>query len=196
MFYERYIDLCNRAGISPSAAATKAGFSCGAKQVPERRKALKRANGTGTVYKLSGRRRRPWVAAKSKVVIGYYETKTAALEALNRLAGRDITERYNMTFEDVFHEWSAEHYRDITSAGIETYDRAFAIFKPLHKKLFRSLKTADFQAVVDQHMTKSHSTVAKYILLNVAIASDEHDKIRTIYDALQSIMRELINEED
>lgn len=48
---------------------------CGKKQVPEKRKALKRANGTGTVYKLQGRRKRPWVAAKNKVVIGYYERK-------------------------------------------------------------------------------------------------------------------------
>ena len=29
-------------------------------------KAMRRANGTGTVYKLAGRRRRPWVAAKQK----------------------------------------------------------------------------------------------------------------------------------
>ena len=68
---------------------------CGASQVKEKRKALKRANGTGTVYKLQGRRRRPWVAAKNRVVIGYYETKTAALEALNRLTGRSLDERYN-----------------------------------------------------------------------------------------------------
>lgn len=32
-------------------------------------KAMRRANGTGTVYKLSGRRRRPWVAAKQKIII-------------------------------------------------------------------------------------------------------------------------------
>ena len=135
---------------------------CGKKQVQERRKALKRANGTGTVYKLSGRRKRPWVAAKGKVIIGYYETKTAALEALGKLVGKDITERYNMTFKDVFEEWKKEHYREITDAGIETYDHAFTVFEPLHKKTFRHLKTADFQAVIDQHMHKSHSTVSKY----------------------------------
>ena len=67
---------------------------CGKKQVPEKRKALKRANGTGTVYKLQGRRKRPWVAAKNKVVIGYYERKTDALETLERLSGKDLTERY------------------------------------------------------------------------------------------------------
>ena len=35
----------------------------------------------------------------------YDETKTAALEALNRLAGRSLGERYNMTFSDVFEAW-------------------------------------------------------------------------------------------
>ena len=53
---------------------------CGKKQIPEKRKALKRANGMGTVYKLSGRRKRPWVASKNRVIIGYYPRKTDALE--------------------------------------------------------------------------------------------------------------------
>ena len=61
---------------------------CGTRQIREKKKALKRANGTGTVYKLQGRRKRPWIAAKNRVVIGYYETKTAALEALSRLTGQ------------------------------------------------------------------------------------------------------------
>ena len=43
---------------------------CGSRQGLEKRKALKRANGTGTVYKLQGRRKRPWVAARNKVIIG------------------------------------------------------------------------------------------------------------------------------
>ncbi len=42
---------------------------CGKKQTPTPRKALKRPNGTGTTYKLLGHRKRPWVAAKNKVVL-------------------------------------------------------------------------------------------------------------------------------
>lgn len=143
-------------------AESKFCMFCGTNQSQERRKALKRANGTGTVYKLQGRRKRPWAAAKNKIVIGYYEKKTDALEALNRLSGKDITARYNMTFEDVFNEWKSEHYRDIGEKGIESYNRAFAIFEPIHKKTFRSLKAADYQRVIDSHMGKSHSTVSKY----------------------------------
>ena len=93
---------------------------CGKKQVAEKRKALKRVNGMGTVYKLQGRRKRPWVAAKNKVVIGYYERKTDALEALERIAGKDLTERYNMTFTEVFEEWKSEHYKGLSKSGQES----------------------------------------------------------------------------
>lgn len=134
---------------------------CGKKQTSEPRKAAKRANGMGTVYKLSGRRRRPWAAAKGKTIIGCYETKTAALEALGRLLGKDITERYNMTFADVFEEWKQEHYREISVSGKESYDHAFALFADLHDKKFRALKTADFQSIIDRHFHKSHSMTSK-----------------------------------
>ena len=135
---------------------------CGKKQTAEKRKALKRANGTGTVYKLQGRRKRPWVAAKNKVVIGYYEKKTDALEALERLSGRDLTEKYNMTFAEVFEAWKEEHYKEIGAKGVEGYNRAFDVFSTLHGKKFRDLRTADFQSVLDSHMMKSRSTVSKY----------------------------------
>lgn len=135
---------------------------CGTRQEQKRRKALKRANGTGTVYKLQGRRRRPWAASKNKTIIGYYETKTAALEALSRLTGRSLDERYNMTFEEVFEAWKLEHYKELTKSGRSQYDISFQVFSPLHKKKFRELRTADFQAALDPHMKKTHSTVSKY----------------------------------
>lgn len=135
---------------------------CGIRQDREPRKALKRANGTGTVYKLQGRRRRPWVASKNRAIIGYYETKTAATEALNRLAGRSLDERYNMTFADVFEAWKAEHYKEITDAGRASYNRAYDVFAPIHKKKFRDLRTNDFQAVLDPYMEQSHSTISKH----------------------------------
>ena len=135
---------------------------CGKKQVAQKRKTLKRANGTGTVYKLQGRRRKPWVAAKNKVIIGYYERKTDALAALDRLQGRDLTERYNMTFAEVFEAWKGEHYRELTASGISSYNRAYDIFTSLHTRKFRELRTDDYQTVIDQHLDKAHSTLAKY----------------------------------
>lgn len=135
---------------------------CGKPQAPAPRKALKRANGTGTVYKLQGRRSRPWVAAKGKTIIGYYDKKTAALDALARLQGRSIDEVYNWTFSQVYEAWKDEHFRDIGPKGEETYTRAYAVFEPLHGRKFRELRTADYQAVIDQHSGKSYSTLSKF----------------------------------
>ena len=137
--------------------------ACGKKQIAqEKRKSLKRANGTGTVYKLQGRRRKPWVAAKNKVIIGYYERKTDALEALEKLSGKSLSERYNMSFADVFKEWKQEHYRNIAYKAISAYERAFVIFKPLHDRRFRDLRTADFQTVIDAYLDLSYSTLSKH----------------------------------
>ena len=135
---------------------------CGKKQVHEKRKALKRANGTGSVYKLTGRRRRPWIAVKNKVVIGYYEKKTDALEALEHFSGRVLTQRYNMTFSDIYAEWSVEHFKTIGRKGIEAYENSYRIFTPLHNQKFRELRTADFQEILNQHWKKSSATLAKY----------------------------------
>lgn len=139
---------------------------CGRKQVAEPRRALKRPNGAGTVYKLQGRRRRPWVAAKNKVVLGYYETKTAALEALNRLSGRDVDERYNMTFAQVFEEWKGEHFKELTNAGQEAYTNSYKAFSALHSIKFRELRTADYQAVIDENVHKPQMVKKYKQLLN------------------------------
>ena len=134
---------------------------CGKKQITEPRKALKRPNGTGTVYKLSGKRSRPWAAAKNKTIIGYYARKTDALEVLARLSGRDVTERYNMTFADVFAGWKQEHYRSIGKKGIESYEQAYKIFTSLSGRKFRELRTDDFQYIIDSRTGKSRATLAK-----------------------------------
>lgn len=135
---------------------------CGKQQQTPQRKALKRANGTGTVYKLQGRRTRPWVAAKGKTIIGYYDKKTAALDALARLQGRSIDEIYNWTFKQVYEAWKDEHFRDIGAKGIESYERAYDVFEPLHDRKFRELRTADYQIVIDKYSDKSHSLLSKF----------------------------------
>ncbi len=135
---------------------------CGKKQAPEKRKALKRSNGMGTAYKLSGRRKRPWIASRNKTVIGYYETKTAALEALEKLSGKLLDERYNMTFAEVYDSWVLEHKQDVTDRVLDAYQNSFNIFAPLHKKKFREIRTADYQSVIDSLIGKSKSTLSKH----------------------------------
>lgn len=94
----------------------------------KKRKKLKRANGTGTVYKLSGRRSRPWAVKKDGVYIGYYATKTSALEALSKLIGTPVSEKYNWTFAEVYSGWSKEHLKEVGPKTKETIETAYRFF--------------------------------------------------------------------
>lgn len=146
-------------------------YACGKKQIPEKRKALKRANGTGTVYRLQGRRKRPWVAAKNRVILGYYEKKTDAIAAIDRLSGKDVSERYNMTFSEVFEDWKAEHYKTIGEKGIESYNGSYKVCSSLYNRKFRDLRTKDFQDVIDANNGKSRATLNKYKQLMTQMSS-------------------------
>ena len=144
-----YCPVCGKHQTGGSSSASK-------------KKTLKRANGTGTVYKLQGRRRRPWVAAKNKTIIGYYERRTDALEALEKLSGKNISDRYNLTFAEVFEYWKAEHYPQVQQGAICAYDGAFKVFSSLHGRKFRDLRTADYQAIIDAHLNLSRSSLSAY----------------------------------
>ena len=84
---------------------------------------MKLPNGFGSVYKLSGRRRRPWVAAKtfgwefdekgqrrlsrSKQAIGYYATRQEAMTALVQYNENPYDLDFNKTtFSEVYEKWS------------------------------------------------------------------------------------------
>lgn len=136
---------------------------CGKKQTPAPRKRRKRANGTGTIFKLHGARRRPWAIQKAGVYLGYYETEKAAQEALERLTDYNPGVNYNLTFEDVYKRWKKEHYQDITPAVQKQYDYAFeTVFADLHGRKYRELRASDYQAILDRYSDKSESTTGKY----------------------------------
>ena len=146
---------------------------------------MKRANGTGSVYKLPGKRRRPWTAVKDYTYIGYYATKKEAQEALERLAGQSVPKVYNYTFAQVYEEWSAAHFPDITPSAQAQYAVDYGIFAELHNRKFRELRTGDFQVILDRHTDKSKSTVGKYkqLLTQMSKWAIENEMISTNFAA-------------
>nr|DAU81909.1 MAG TPA: Integrase [Caudoviricetes sp.] len=137
--------------------------ACGRKQITEHRRG-RRANGTGTVYKIQqGNRSRPWVAVRNRILLGSYATKAEATAALELSAGRRIEETYNMLFSEVFESWKTEHYRKLSIKGQEGSDNAYKYFAPLHARKFRELRVSDFQPCVDAAINagRSESTQKK-----------------------------------
>lgn len=88
------------------------------------------------------------------------EKERIVLDKLSRLTPENVEKARE--YAEVFEAWKAEHYKEITGAGQASYNRAYDVFEPLHKKKFRDLRTADFQAVLDPYMKQSHSTLSKH----------------------------------
>lgn len=121
---------------------------CGKRQIPEPKKYKKRANGTGTISKLSGNRTKPWAARKNDVFIGTFKTRGEAQRALERLVDVDVNEKYNMTFEQVYRKWLPEHEREIGEGAKDVYEWAYTYCASLYARKYRSLRTSDFQQVI------------------------------------------------
>lgn len=140
---------------------------CGKKQTPEKKKRRKRANGSGTIYKLSGNRAKPWAAQRNRVFLGCFKTYAAAQKALERVTDVDIGDKYNMTFAQIYAQWKPVHAREVTTGQMECYASAYKNSKELHDKKFRILRKSDFQTVIIrlEESGKSKSTCEKVMQL-------------------------------
>ena len=89
-------------------------------------------NGYGSIYKLSGNRRRPWCVRKTTgwkdngqpiyTFIGYYPTRQEALTALADY-NKDPYDLQlsSVTFADLYERWSEEHFQKISHSGVNSY---------------------------------------------------------------------------
>ncbi len=125
---------------------------------------MKLPNAYGSVYKLSGKRRNPWVVRKTvgwKQIpeklraypiyeyIGYYPTKSEALQALASY-NEDPYDLHakTITFEEVYEKWSNEYFETIKNYN--GYKAAYKTSEPLHNMKFQDIKLDHLQKVVDE----------------------------------------------
>lgn len=117
---------------------------------PQQKKQFKRANGTGSVHKMSGNRRKPYRAVivtgsyfdesigKAKQIrktIGYYETESEAKQALSRYYDDPYDITKIRTFKDVYDEWSERYYATLTNtSSARSYTSAFNYTTMLHNR--------------------------------------------------------------
>lgn len=121
---------------------------CGKKQGPQERKHRKRANGTGTIYKMPGNRAKPWAAKRNNVFIGAYKTYHDAQKALERITDVDVSDKYNLTFSQIYELWKPVHAREVSKGQMSCYATAFKQSAKLHDLKFRNLRKSDFESVI------------------------------------------------
>lgn len=139
---------------------------------------MKAANGYGSIVKLSGKRRRPYMIRitqgydidektgrkKQKFkIIGYAKTKKEAGSILHIYHENDSF-KINYTFADVYRMWSKEGLADVSKSYISATHVAYQLFKSIHDKEFSLLRIVDIQVAID-NSGKNYPTLRKLKLL-------------------------------
>lgn len=115
-----------------------------------KRREIKRENGSGSIYRRSDRRSRPWVALtpKTQQVIGHYANAQQAKDALDEYR-RNPTDRLNITVQELHDEWEPLWYKDKSKQLKDCYKAAWAKLEPIYGIKFRELRTAQMQRIIE-----------------------------------------------
>ena len=130
---------------------------------------MKLPNGYGSIDKLSGKRRKPWRARKTRgwtdngkqlyLIIGYFRTREEALTALaNYNANPYDIENNSITFSEVYKKWSEEHFTEITLSATRTWKSAYKYCKPLYNMRFKDIRVEHLEGTIkDAKIESKHS---------------------------------------
>jgi len=109
-------------------------------------------NGFGSVYKLQGHRRRPWVVKKTiegrQKTLGYFATYVEGLSHLFAVNDTD-TMQAEIPFSAIYERWKKEHFPGLSVSSQKAYEICFRHLSTLHSRPFASLRYRDLQAAID-----------------------------------------------
>lgn len=161
-------------------------------------------NGYGSVYKLSGRRRKPWAARKTVgwhtddsagtvypvyYFVGYYATKAEALAALAEFNKDPEYMSRGLTLGELHDRWSRSHYPRLSKHSIDANEAAWKIAAPLRDRRVSELRLDDFQMLFDNSgknrptLTRLKSVLSlmyDYAVRNELIQSTKTNAVRYI----------------
>ena len=159
---------------------------------------MKRANGDGSVFKLTGKRRKPWAAritigwrldpASGKLtqeyqLIGTFATRIEAETALNDFLQNpyDIN-AHKLTFSEVYDLWSKEYYATLKNdSSARSYRAAYKYCEPIFNVRMRDLRVSHMQGVISDAVvgdaTKSRmkslfNLMYKYCMIHEIVDKD------------------------
>jgi integrase len=132
-------------------------------------------NGYGSVYKLSGKRRRPFIVRKTTgwddngkqtyQTIGYYESRPKAMAALAEFNKNPYTiEASTITFAEIYGKWSERRFDKLAESNIRAYKMAYNLSIPLYDLKFVDIRTEHLQDIIDD-CGKGYDTLRKIRVL-------------------------------
>lgn len=135
---------------------------------------MKNPNGFGTCYKLSGRRRKPFVVVVPdgrdengkliRKVLGHYATRKEGIEVLARYNESPFEFIAQKTFSEIYTGWHADKfYGDYSLEREHNYEIAYNNCSEFHDIPFTQVRLVNIQAVCDK--AKSYEQAYRIKLL-------------------------------
>lgn len=136
---------------------------------------MRRGNGDGSIFKLSGKRRKPYAVrvtigwtddGKQKYkYIGYYEGKTEAKNALREyLLNPQKIKLERQTLKTIFDNMLEKS--DFSKGTREQYAGGFKMLAPLHNKAIQEIELEEIEEIIDQQQAISAQKRIKKALSN------------------------------
>lgn len=166
-------------------------------------KKLKLPNKYGSVYKLSGKRRKPWTVRKTvgwKLIgekqkaypiyefIGYYATKSEALQSLAEYNANPYDlKNNNITFAEVYEKWSNIHFEKVSHSNVNGYKASYKLCDSIKNMKFVEIKLDHLQKIVDtsgknvpilKKLKVMLGLVYEYAVIHEIVLPDKREMIR------------------
>ncbi len=133
---------------------------------------MRNPNGYGSVYKLSGKRRRPFAASitigydestgkQKRQIIGYYTTRKEAMQVLADYNTNGIVIKSDMTLEQIYNDWSSKKYPQLSKQAVQCNQAAWLKFVSLANIPIINIRTAQLQKIIDDNSNMSISSLQK-----------------------------------
>ena len=165
---------------------------------------MRQPNGFGSVYKLSGKRRKPWCVRittgwdinmesgkviQKRKIIGTYPTKKEALIALADYNKDPYDpDLKGVTFEDIYEKWSEKHYSSgISKSNVKGYQASYRLCTKLYNMKLNDITIDHLQKVIDESgkntptlkkLKNLFSLMWEYAVVHDVITQDKKDKIK------------------
>ena len=140
---------------------------------------MRLTNGSGTVYKLSGKRRRPFIVRKTMgwetdlstgkvkqkiVTIGYAKTREEGMKILLEYNDSPYNiEMSKITFKEIF-DLIMKDKKMLSHSSVNAYNASYKPFISIANKPFKDLKLKDLQTIID-NSSKNYPTLRKIKVL-------------------------------
>ena len=114
---------------------------------------LKLPNGFGTVYKLRGKRRRPFVVKETvngkQKALGYFTEFDEAMTFLINYNHNPTLFSSKTTFKEIYERWKTQKFDKISASSISGYEISYKHCKLLHKMAFRDIRYGHLEQVIN-----------------------------------------------